>query len=84
MEHGAVDECGLNKFDWKYWRRFEAINQERTRKGEALMAEEREMQKYPLVGAHEDGRKAEGALSMSLASWRRIEMLDVPVRTSVD
>ena len=73
MEHGGVDECGLGPFDWKYWRRFEAINQERKRKGEALMAEEREMQKYPLVGAHEDGRKAEGAHSMSLASWRRIE-----------
>ena len=57
----------------KYWRRFEAINQERRRKGEVLMAEEREMQKYPLVGAHEDGRQAEGARSMSLASWRRIE-----------
>ena len=73
MEHGGVDECGSGPFDWKYWRRFEAINQERRRKGEVLMAEEREMQKYPLVGAHEDGRKAEGALSMSLASWRRIE-----------
>ena len=70
MEHGGVDECGLGlgPFDWKYWRRFEAINQERRRKGEALMAEEREMQKYPLVGAHEDGRKVEGAHSMSLAS----------------
>ena len=60
MEHGAVDECGLNKFDWKYWRRFEAINQERTRKGEALMAEEREMQKYQ--GCH-DGRHDGGGPS---------------------
>ena len=68
-----VDECGSGPFDWKYWRRFEAINQERRRKGEVLMAEEREMQKYPLVGAHEDGRQAEGARSMSLASWRRID-----------
>ena len=66
MEHRGVDECGSNNFDWKYRRRFEAINQ-------VLMAEEREMQKYPLVGAHEDGRKAEGAHSMSLASWRRLE-----------
>ena len=38
MEHeneGGGDE---EKFDWKYWRRFEAINQERKRKCEALMA----------------------------------------------
>jgi hypothetical protein len=68
-----VDECGSGPFDWKYWRRFEAINQERRRKGEVLMAEEREMQKYPLVGAHEDGRQAEGARSMSLAFWRGLE-----------
>ena len=46
MEHEGVDECGLDKldswFDWKYWRRFEAIDQERKRKREALMAEERD------------------------------------------
>ena len=58
MEHVSVDECGLNKFDWKYWRRFEAINQERTRKGEALMAEECEMQKYRCSESPNGGGKA--------------------------
>ena len=85
MEDGGVDECGSGPFDWEYWRRFDAINEERKRKGEALMAEEREMQKYSLVGAHEDGRQAEGAPSRGF--WRPgagSRMLEVPVRRSVE
>ena len=31
IEHEGVDECGLDKFDWKYRRRFGAINQQRKR-----------------------------------------------------
>ena len=27
MEHGDEDGGGDDRFDWKYWRRFEAINQ---------------------------------------------------------
>ena len=46
---------------------------EERRLKQKMVVEERELEKYPLVGAHEDGRKAEGAHSMSLASWQRIE-----------
>ena len=71
MEHENEGGGGEEKFDWKYWRGFEALNQQRKRGRESLMAEEREMAKYPLVGAHEDGRIF--PCTMSLASWRRIE-----------
>ena len=71
MEHENEGGGGEEKFDWKYWRGFEALNRQRKRGRESLMAEEREMAKYPLVGAHEDGRIF--PCTMSLASWRRIE-----------
>ena len=45
---------------------------EERRLKQKMVVEERELEKYPLVGAHEDGRKAEGALSMSLDAWRRL------------
>ena len=74
MENGG-DEKTVVYHDWKYWHRFEEINHQRKAQNleRLTLAELEELEKYPLVGAHEDGRKAEGALTMSLTSWRRIE-----------
>jgi hypothetical protein len=83
MEHGGVDECGLNKFDRKYWRRFEAINQERKRKGEALMAEEREIQSTRWSVHTKMGGRWKVRTRCRWRPGAGSRMLNVPVRRSV-
>ena len=72
MEDGG-DEQVVDYHDWKDYREMDWLNHQRKTQNLERLAELRELEKYPLVGAHEDGRKAEGALTMSLTSWRRIE-----------
>jgi hypothetical protein len=74
MENGG-DEKTVVYHDWKHYRELDWLNHQRKAQNleRLTLAELEELEKYPLVGAHEDGRKAEGALTMSLTSWRRIE-----------
>ena len=72
MEDGG-DEKIVDYHDWKHYRELDWLNHQRKTQNLERLAELRELEKYPLVGAHEDGRKAEGALTMSLTNWRRIE-----------